>query len=67
MSIGWKNHLRDLITARFSLGGTKGRKAAPIARPEAAKGSYQDPKNHPGDEASIRASTELPKEAPSKH
>jgi hypothetical protein len=69
MSIQWRDRFLDLLSAPYSLFWIRGEKTAPSG-PKAPEKPYQNPgkdKNHPGDAAAGRASTELPEGAPTKH
>jgi hypothetical protein len=69
MSIQWRDRFFDLLSVPYSILGIS-REKRPLADasdPRAPELPYQKPgkdKNHPGDEAAIRASTERPAGAP---
>jgi hypothetical protein len=72
MSIQWRDRLIDLLSVPYSFLGIKREKPtlAGASRAQVPEKSYQNPgkdKNHPGDEAAIQSSTELPAGAQRKH
>ncbi|MGK6317393.1 hypothetical protein [Neorhizobium sp. DT-125] len=71
MSIQWRDRFFDLLSVPYSiLGITRDkRQVAGASGPQVPEKLYQNPgkdKNHPGDEAAIKSSTEPPAGA-SKH